>query len=49
MYNYYFYNCEKNIDTKNRIVIDQVNNKVSVLEHVNEGKVIPEDIRLRIR
>lgn len=50
MYNYYFYNCEKNIDTESRMVIDQVNNnKVPVSERVNEGKVIPEDIRLRIR
>ncbi|RIA88041.1 acyl-CoA N-acyltransferase [Glomus cerebriforme] len=49
MYNYYFYNLEKSINTENcPAVIDQVNNKIPVSECINEGKVIPEDIRLRI-
>ncbi|GBB87356.1 hypothetical protein RclHR1_01380018 [Rhizophagus clarus] len=49
MYNYYFYNREKCVNTENCVVIDQINNnKVPISERVNEGKVIPEDIRLRI-
>ncbi|SRR6266542_1762992 len=42
MYNYYFYNREKNISTENHIITNKA-------PDVNEGKVIPEDIRLRIR
>lgn len=45
MYNYYFYNREECVNNN----IDRTNNKVPVSERVNEGKVIPEDIRLRIR
>jgi len=48
MYNYYFYNREKCVNTENYIVTNQVN-EVPVSESVNEGKVVPEDIRLRIR
>ncbi|CAG8440834.1 7101_t:CDS:10 [Funneliformis mosseae] len=43
MYNYYFYNREKNISTENNI-----NDKVPNSICVNEGKILPEDIRLRI-
>ncbi|PKK71404.1 histone acetyltransferase type B catalytic subunit [Rhizophagus irregularis] len=44
MYNYYFYKREECVNNN----IDRTNNKVPVSERVNEGKVIPEDIRLRI-